>query len=175
MKRSVILAVGIQFGAPCLGIALGWWLLVGWMIPRLGLGEVAGFSVGGEGGALFDALLSGGKLVACCALFPELVGARAVDVLATALAGGSMPAEVKTPHAILTRETLDDFYRRDDSGWSFAPSPRHAGFAAAAATPVPQRRGRPARIGFVPHYPAHDWYRNMQKAMQHWLPAPAVG
>ncbi|MCA9174772.1 MAG: hypothetical protein KDB14_09845, partial [Planctomycetales bacterium] len=40
MKRSVILAVGIQFGAPCLGIALGWWLLVGWMIPRLGLGEV---------------------------------------------------------------------------------------------------------------------------------------
>jgi len=134
---------------------------------RLGLAEVAGFSVGGEGGALFDALLAGGRLVACCALFPELVGARAVDVLAGALAGGAMPAEVMTPHAILTRETLADFYRRDDSGWSFAPSPRHPGLAAGPAPAVPSRRGRPARIGFVPHYPAHDWYRNMQKAMQH--------
>lgn len=38
---------------------------------RLGLAEVYGFSVGGEGSALFDALTSGGKLVACAALFPK--------------------------------------------------------------------------------------------------------
>ena len=134
---------------------------------RLGLDGVSGFSVGGEGGALFDSLLQGGKLVACCALFPELVGARAVDVLAVALSGGAMPAEVKTPHAVVTRANLHDFYRRDDSGWSFAPSPRLADLAMGPPGKVQPGERRRRRIGFVPHYPAHDWYRNMQKAMQH--------
>ena len=135
---------------------------------RLGLDGVSGFSVGGEGGALFDSLLQGSKLVACCALFPELVGARAVDVLAAALAGGAMPTEVKTPHAVITPDNLHDFYRRDDSGWSFAPSPRLADLAVGPPrAALPSGRRRRPRIGFVPHYPAHDWYRNMQKAMQH--------
>ena len=108
---------------------------------RLGLAEVSGFSVGGEGGAVFDALLAGGKLVACCALFPELVGQRAVDVLAGALNGGEMPAEVKTPHAIITRANLHDYYRRGDGGWSFAPSPRLAELAAGPPATVPTRGG----------------------------------
>ena len=134
---------------------------------RLGLDGVSGFSVGGEGGALFDSLLQGGKLVACCALFPELVGARAVDVLAGALSGGAMPSEVKTPHAIVTRANLHDYYKRDDGGWAFAPSPRLADLAVDPPLAArPGRRQRRPRIGFVPHYPAHDWYRNMRRAMQ---------
>jgi len=135
---------------------------------RLGFDGVSGFSIGGEGGALLDALVAGGRLVACCALFPELVGQRAVDVLAAALGGGPMPAEVKTPHAILTRANLGDFYRRGDAGWAFAPAQHLADLAARppATTPPTARRRRP-RIGFVPHYPAHDWYRNMRRAMQH--------
>ena len=32
---------------------------------------------------------------------------------------------------------------------------------------VPVKRGStPKIIGFVPHYPAHDWYRNMIRAMR---------
>jgi DeoR/GlpR family transcriptional regulator of sugar metabolism len=134
---------------------------------RLGLDAVSGFSVGGEGGALFDALVAGGRLSACCALFPELVGQRAVDVLAEALNGGAMPAEVKTPHAILTRANLADYYRRGPAGWSFAPAARLTALAAPVpARPASRDRRRP-RIGFVPHYPAHDWYRNMRRAMEH--------
>lgn len=134
---------------------------------RLGLDRVSGFSVGGEGGALFDALVAGGKLVACCALFPEVVGQRAVDVLAGALNGGSMPAEVKTPHAIVTRANLHDYYRRSDAGWAFAPAVPLTDPATDPPAALPRRERRRLRIGFVPHYPAHDWYRNMQKAMQH--------
>lgn len=133
---------------------------------RLGLGEVSGFSVGGEGGALFDELVAGGKLVACCALFPELVGQRAVDVLAGALNGGAMPAEVKTPYAMVTRTNLHDYYRRSDAGWTFAPAARLTELAVTPPPALPRRGRRPLRIGFVPHYPAHDWYRNMQRAMQ---------
>jgi DeoR/GlpR family transcriptional regulator of sugar metabolism len=75
-----------------------------------------------------------------------------------------MPAEVKTPHAIVTRDNLADFYERGGSGWSFAPSPEQGALAAPLPRIVPGPRK--ARIGFVPHYPAHDWYRSMQRAMQ---------
>ncbi len=135
---------------------------------RLGLAGVSGFSVGGEGSALFDSLLRGGKLVACSALFPELVGSRAVDVLSRALAGEAMPAEVKTPHAIVTRDNLGDFYQRSEAGWSFAPAEQLMELVAPDSGPARAGNGRRRpRIGFVPHYPAHDWYRNMQRAIEH--------
>ena len=135
---------------------------------RLGLDGVRGFSVGGEGGALFDVLVDGRKLEACCALFPEVVGRRAVEVLAAALRGGKMPDEVRTPHAVMTRESLGQFYQRDETGWVFAPSTGTpvAGDTAAAQLPARATRGQRRRIGFVPHYPAHDWYRCMEKAIR---------
>ena len=135
---------------------------------RLGLNAVTGFSVGGEGGALFDSLLAGGKLRACCALFPELVGLRAVDVLERAFRGEAVPSEIKTPHALVTRDNLHEFYHRGSNGWTFAPAASRPELAAASTGENPAPRGqRPRRIGFIPHYPAHDWYRNMQRSMQH--------
>ncbi len=134
---------------------------------RLRLDQVIAFSVGGEGGALFDALIGGHKLVACSALFPEIVGRRAVEMLSAALRGSEMPEEVRTPHAVVTRETLSQFYHKTESGWVFAPAADPAA-ANGAADRAPSRaaRGRRPRIGFVPHYPAHDWYRSMEKAMR---------
>ncbi len=135
---------------------------------RLGLNDVTGFSVGGEGGAVFNSLLAGGKLRACCALFPELVGSRAVDVLDRAFRGEPVPTEIRTPHALVTRDNLHEFYQRGSNGWTFAPTASRPELAAAQAG---ERRAhqdhRPRRIGFIPHYPAHDWYRNMQRSMQH--------
>ncbi len=131
---------------------------------RLGIEDVAGYSVGGEGTALFDALDRGGRMVACAALFPDIVGMRAVDVLADALAGAPMPGEVRTPHAILDRAGLGDYYQRDEAGWLLRPEVLLC-LLAAPARPTPRvPRGR--RIGFLPHYPAHDWYRNMTRAME---------
>jgi DeoR/GlpR family transcriptional regulator of sugar metabolism len=128
-----------------------------------GVEDVHGFAVGGEGGPLFDALRAGRKIRACAALFPEIVGIRAVDVLAAALAGAGMPAEVRTPHAILTPETLSDFYRREPDGWTLVPA-AEARLLPDAPAPVGPVEGRV--IGFVPHYPAHAWYRNMLRAMR---------
>ncbi|MBV9634861.1 MAG: DeoR/GlpR family transcriptional regulator, partial [Methylobacteriaceae bacterium] len=80
--------------------------------------EIAAFSIGGEGGHIFDALEENRALKACCGLFPEIVGSSAIDVVGRALAGGRMPMEVLTPHAVLTPQTLSQFYRRDADGWS---------------------------------------------------------
>jgi DeoR/GlpR family transcriptional regulator of sugar metabolism len=132
---------------------------------RLGL-DVAGFSVGGEGSALFDVLAGGGRLKACAALFPEIVGMRAVDVLADALAGAPLPAEVKTPHVVLTPATLVDYYERGPGGFTLAKdAPDRLGVPVSLASRR-RVRGPKRSIGFVPHYPAHEWYRAMARAME---------
>jgi len=131
----------------------------------LGLDHVHAFSVGGEGAALFEALAAG-KLLACAALFPELVGTRAVEALGLALAGQALPPEVKTPHAILTPSALGKYYRREEGGWAFAPSGALPSLGRERNQSVPRFKTPRPTIGFVPHYPAHDWYRNMQRAMQ---------
>ena len=127
------------------------------------IATVHAFAVGGEGGALFDVLQRERKLCACAALFPEIVGILAIDVLARALAGEPMPAEVQTPHAILTAQNLGKYYQREPSGWVLRPDAERALLAGRTTLPAV---GRPCVIGFVPHFPAHDWYRNMTTSMR---------
>jgi DeoR/GlpR family transcriptional regulator of sugar metabolism len=122
--------------------------------------------MGGEGAALFEALSGGARLRACCALFPEVVGGLAIDVLANALAGGSLPAVVQTPYVLLVPETLEAFYRREGEGWSLKPEAAARLRDGVAAGPAARSSAARRSIGFLPHYPAHDWYRNMIRAMQ---------
>jgi DeoR/GlpR family transcriptional regulator of sugar metabolism len=61
---------------------------------------------------------------------------------------------------------LDEFYRRGASGYTLAPNA-----AEQLGLPVSLAGRRPVRgpkrsIGFVPHYPAHEWYRAMARAME---------
>nr|WP_280136903.1 substrate-binding domain-containing protein [Microvirga vignae] len=128
-----------------------------------GIDDVQGFVVGGEGGSLFDVLQTNGKLRACAALFPEIVGILAVDVLAAALRGQAMPREVRTPHAVLTPENLNEYYRREPSGWTLMSETERRLLPSWHVMP---EAGPKRVIGFVPHYPAHDWYRNMIRAMR---------
>jgi DeoR/GlpR family transcriptional regulator of sugar metabolism len=122
-----------------------------------------GFSVGGEGSRLFEMLASRRKLHACAALFPEIVGMRAIDVLADAFAGAPMPAEINTPHAIVTADNLSDYYRLDGGIYALADeAPQRLGLPVWLAEK--RRQSRRYTIGFMPHYPAHDWYRNMGRA-----------
>lgn len=130
---------------------------------RCGVEAVHGFCVGGEGGQLFDLLKSNRKLHACAALFPEIVGILSVDFLASALGGQPLPAEIRTPRVILTAENLSHYYRREPEGWMLQPQ-AEASLLPARPEAAPARP--PRAIGFVPHYPAHDWYRNMIRAMR---------
>ena len=133
---------------------------------RRGIADVSAFSVGGEGSLLFQTLAARGKLLACAALFPEIVGIRAIETLAKALQGGEMPKEVSTPHVVITPETLGNYYRQTSSGWVLAPE-AEASILKPESRPSLVRSIGPRRsIGFVPHYPAHDWYRNMARAMR---------
>jgi DeoR/GlpR family transcriptional regulator of sugar metabolism/DNA-binding LacI/PurR family transcriptional regulator len=133
---------------------------------RRGVADIAAFSVGGEGSALFEALATSGRLLACAALFPEVVGARAVEALAAVFNGAAMPSELHTPYVVVTPATLERYYRRTESGWALTTEAMEN--ALAPHTPLSKLERSPGErrtIGFVPHYPAHDWYRNMGRAI----------
>jgi len=125
--------------------------------------SVAGYSVGGEGGALFDELARGGALKATVALFPEVVGRIAVDTICRRFAGEDLGDAVITPTEIVTAATLGDFYRRDAEQWRLRPDVM-ARMCEGRLYTGPSVAGR--SLGFMLPYPSHEWYRNLAAAMR---------
>jgi DeoR/GlpR family transcriptional regulator of sugar metabolism len=124
---------------------------------------VAGYSVGGEGGALFDELARGGPLKATLALFPEVVGRLAVDTICRRFAGQEVGESVTTPAEILAPDTLADFYQREGEQWRLRPEVLDR-MCEGRLYSGPPLAGR--SIGFMLHYPSHEWYRNLAAAMR---------
>ncbi|MEQ1956543.1 substrate-binding domain-containing protein [Mesorhizobium yinganensis] len=129
---------------------------------RLGR-NVSGYSVGGEGSGLFDELARGKSMKAVCAFFPDVVGRLAVDTACKAFAGDRCGGEVITPAEIITAETLPNYYDHDDGQWRLRPDvlARMCGDHLYDGPPVDGKR-----IGFMLHYPSHDWYRGLAAAMR---------
>lgn len=121
------------------------------------------YACGGEHPSFVGRLAKQGSLRAVAAFFPTVVGTYAVDLIAHALRGNEMAKNALTPHVLLTAENFTDFYTDEAGDWALR---------ADHLDSIPDVPMRPAkagqitgRIGFMPHYPAHDWYRSMMQAM----------
>ncbi|MFV0334824.1 MAG: substrate-binding domain-containing protein [Tropicimonas sp.] len=133
---------------------------------RLGR-EVEVYATGGESADFLAQVAEGSALRGVAAFFPEVVGNVAVDAIAARLSGTPLPDALLTPHAIITRETLEQYYRPlagEDCGWALREEVLSQ--LAAGVVPTPARCDLRACIGVMPHYPAHDWYRTLIQAMQ---------
>ncbi len=126
--------------------------------------QLLAVNVGGEGKTLFDRLHSGGPLKACMALFPEIVGQMGIDAIVRLWAGEDIGTEILTPSALLTDDTLTDFYTLTGHGWQPDLSAIERLEHTRWATPLPVATRK--RVSFVIHYCTHEWYQNMAKAMQ---------
>jgi len=126
--------------------------------------EISAFSIGGEGASLFKAIMDDNRLIACAALFPELVGLKAIDAIAAALKDRTYNEAVTVPHAIINRENLFHYYSECNNEWVLQSSARHELAPELEANVEPTKTKR--SIGFVPHFPSHDWYRNMIRSME---------
>lgn len=129
----------------------------------MGRADIDGYSVGGEGGSLFDELARDKALRATLALFPEVVGHLAIDTICRCFAGQDAGDAVITPACVLTPRSLPDFYRRDAEQWRLRPEVL-ARMCADQLYEGPALRGR--TISFMLHYPSHEWYRNLAAAMR---------
>jgi DeoR/GlpR family transcriptional regulator of sugar metabolism len=124
--------------------------------------NISVFAMGGESAAFVARLANRRKICAVAAFFPEKVGERAIDMIVGALQGQTLPELAITPHAIVDADNLEEFYEKTNAGWQLRDSR-----LTHRVKPVLRSVGanRP-RVGFIPHFPAHDWYRAMIQTMQ---------
>jgi DeoR/GlpR family transcriptional regulator of sugar metabolism len=122
-------------------------------------------NVGGEGKTLLDVLYRGGPLKACLALFPEVVGQKTLESIVHLMAGTPLSSPVITPHAVLTPETLPQFYKRTETGWSLIPD-AVAALPQTALPPASRADAEGKRVSFAIHFRTHEWYQNVAAAMQ---------
>ncbi|KAJ56033.1 hypothetical protein ACMU_09730 [Actibacterium mucosum KCTC 23349] len=119
------------------------------------------YAAGGESPNFVAKLAEQGALRGLVAFFPDIVGQRAVDLVAGVLAGAAQPGSCETPHAVITPQNLAEYYTNGPGGWTLLDDKR-----AALLPDAPFVHAVQGRVGFMPHYPAHDWYRVMMQAMQ---------
>jgi len=126
-----------------------------------------------EGDAARDILDSAIPYTVSVAMFPELVGRACVDAAVCTYHGCTLVGQIATPYAIVTPETLHDFYERDahTGAWEInLPRAERLPTASAGFTLLRQchNRSKPRRIGYVGVFGAHEWYQNLQATMQHY-------
>lgn len=123
------------------------------------------YASGGESAGFVARLTEDDSLRAVAAFFPEVVGARAIDLTVTALSGSELPDVALTPHAIVTAGNIRDYYEKGDDGWQLRPDSTVMLLDAGCNAVLPDNRRR-ACVGFMPHFPAHDWYRVLVQSMR---------
>ncbi len=115
-----------------------------------------------EGDTLKNAMMDG-LCQAGLAMFPEIVGPVCIEAAIDAFNGKSLPQNLVMPHAVLTPETLPQFYAKRAETWEI----RWDAVDAQLAIPLEINQSKrqsgalPRRIGFVVPFSEHEWYKNL--------------
>lgn len=128
-------------------------------------------SFGLEGNGVKELMEQGHPYIISVAMFPELMGQACIDAAVCAYHQCPLPERITTPFAVVTPETLDDFYQRDDQTGEWHLNQARAEQLPAANTRLAllsqcQSRPKPKRIGYVGTFSSHEWYQNVYRAMQ---------
>jgi DeoR/GlpR family transcriptional regulator of sugar metabolism len=131
--------------------------------------NLALFTFGLEGDTLKNALAAGEFCRAGLAMFPEVVGPVCIEAAILANNRQELPAELVTPHAVLSASNLGEYYTRTTSGWEICWEKLRADhdipldiFRASSDRPP----NLPHRIGLVVPFVEHEWYQNLAKSMR---------
>lgn len=133
---------------------------------------------GMEGDTLKNALLQPNSFCrAGLAMFPEIVGPVCIEAAIAAFNDQPLPRELVTPYAILSRETLENYYQLSPTGWNL----RRQMLSDQRDLPLPidhtAPRGNiklPKRIGFVVSFGEHEWYHSLSERMNEYAGALGI-
>jgi DeoR/GlpR family transcriptional regulator of sugar metabolism len=132
-----------------------------------------------EGDTLKNAMIAGpaGYCRAGLAMFPEIVGPVCIEAAIDAHNHKRLPTQLVTPHAVLTPETLTDYYTLGSAGWQIRWDTVNCNLAIPLDIhPNVSRQGvtLPKRIGFVVPFSEHEWYKNLALVMQAYADALGI-
>jgi ribose transport system substrate-binding protein len=131
-----------------------------------------------EGETLRNALLAGQYCKVGLAMFPEIIGPVCIEAAIKAYHRQPIPPRLITPYAILTSETLLDFYTQVGTNWqlNWETVKKHLDIPLNIHNGELKRSNNlPTRIGFIVPHTKHEWYRNLIRFMQLHLTDTQVG
>jgi hypothetical protein len=102
-------------------------------------------------------------------MFPEVVAPVCVEAAFAAFDHQPLPAQVVTPHAVLTSESLSQAYTRLPGGWQLRWERLCDQLPLQLALPgcqAPQHIRLPEKMGFVVPFGEHAWYQRLSAEMQ---------
>lgn len=117
-----------------------------------------------EGDTLIDELMADRYCKAGLAMFPEIVGLTCIEAAIAAFNHQPLPAQFVTPHIVLTKESLPEFYTHEANGWKL----NWAVARCRLKIPVPiepssnrAAKRLPRQIGVTVPFSEHEWYKNL--------------
>jgi DeoR/GlpR family transcriptional regulator of sugar metabolism len=131
--------------------------------------EIIVIPFGLEGDTIKNAIQDSMYCKVALAMFPEIVGQHLVDAAIQAYRVIDLPEKVETPFALVTKETLNDFYRKCDSGWELQWDHVQRLFNLPACRFATQTQSLlPECIGIIIPFPDHEWYQNLVPSLQRY-------
>jgi DeoR/GlpR family transcriptional regulator of sugar metabolism len=130
--------------------------------------RLAIFTFGLEGDTLKNALAEGRFCRAGLAMFPEVVGPVCIEAAIRAYNHAVLPAELITPHAVLSADNLGEYYRRTEARWEICWDKLRSAHAIPLDIfhELPLPASLPRRIGLVVPFIEHEWYQNLARTMR---------
>jgi DeoR family fructose operon transcriptional repressor len=123
-----------------------------------------------EGDTCRDLLRRNQYVKAGVAMFPEAVAVLLLDTAIRACRGVPLPDQVPTPYAILTADSLNDYYAPAGSGWQVRWDSMRKHFdlpeIVAPTSKASEAHKNPLRIGFTVRYRMHEWYRTLSGVLR---------
>ena len=136
---------------------------------ELGLAPAATLVVtfGLEGDTMKDALFTQDYCKAGLAMFPEIVGRVCIEAAIQSIGRRPLPAQLVTPHAVLTAASLAQFYEREEPVWrlNWQAVREHLTVPLPVDRTLAERAATPRSITFVVPFSEHEWYRSLVAAM----------
>ena len=122
-----------------------------------------------EGDTMRNLIVEDGYCQAGLAMFPEIVGPVCIEAAVALWHSKALPSLFTTPYALLTRDTLSDFYVRDMAGWHLQWEKVNSCLKLPTSLYLHTHHPAgelPHRIGFVYTFLEHEWYSSLIASVQ---------
>lgn len=120
-----------------------------------------------EGNTMRDLIVTSPFCQGGLAMFPEIVGRVCLEAAVVAYNHRALPSQLVTPFAVVEKQNLEKFYRKEGQDWKLRPEILHS---LELPLPIHNNKRRrhekiPQRIGMVVSFLEHDWYKNLCASM----------